>query len=572
MLQKGDKNLVAMNGKPRMLTERSCLLVCLALGAVQAWLFRYSMISDGVSYLDIGDAYFRGDWKAAINAYWSPMYSWCLGLALYLFRPSISWEFITLHIVNFVIYVAALLSFRFFLRSVLRSLRKDASTGSDALVPLSETALLRVGYSLFLWGSMVLIGVGRVTPDLLVAVFLFGIAGYLVELSGRDSYPKFAFFGALCGAAYLAKTIMFPLGFGFLAILLFCRKRSKARVLGFLLAAAVFLLVCSPFILALSRAKGRLTFGDSGKIAYAALVSPGTPQIHWEGEPAGSGTPVHPTRKLLDDPPVFEFGEPILGTYPPWDDPSYWCEGVQWNFRLRPQVRAVIFNAFSYERFLVREPGLLAGVFIFLCMGASNSRKAIAAIWPLLAAAGLSLAAYSVIVVIDRYIGASMVVLFAATFAGIRLPNDARLRSGSNYLAAAVALSVLLTVVGHVVENGYANLTVGAVPLAIDQLKTAIGLESLGLRAGDKVAVVGYGTANHWARLGRFRIVAEAATPGLSAPEFWAASPERRNRVYECLRGTGARAVIAWDPPHNVLDARWKKAAGTKYYAYFLGN
>ena len=34
------------------------------------------MISDGVSYLDIGDAYFRGDWKAAVNAYWSPVYSW----------------------------------------------------------------------------------------------------------------------------------------------------------------------------------------------------------------------------------------------------------------------------------------------------------------------------------------------------------------------------------------------------------------------------------------------------------------------------------------------------------------
>ena len=88
--------------------ERWCLLVCLVLGAVQAWLLRYSMISDGISYLDIGDAYFRGDWNSAINAYWSPVYSWCVGLALYLFKPSIWWEFITVHIVNLLIYVGSL--------------------------------------------------------------------------------------------------------------------------------------------------------------------------------------------------------------------------------------------------------------------------------------------------------------------------------------------------------------------------------------------------------------------------------------------------------------------------------
>jgi hypothetical protein len=28
--------------------------------------------ADGISYLDIGDAYWRGDWHMAINAFWSP--------------------------------------------------------------------------------------------------------------------------------------------------------------------------------------------------------------------------------------------------------------------------------------------------------------------------------------------------------------------------------------------------------------------------------------------------------------------------------------------------------------------
>ncbi|MGA7908594.1 MAG: hypothetical protein WCA16_14380, partial [Candidatus Sulfotelmatobacter sp.] len=95
-------------------------------------------------------------------------------------------------------------------------------------------------------------------------------------------------------------------------------------------------------------------------------------------------------------------------------------------------------------------------------------------------------------------------------------------------------------------------------------------LETMGLRAGDKVAVIGYGIFDHWARLGHFRIVAEAASPGLPSREFWASSPERRSAAYECLSGAGAKAVIAWDPPASALDPRWEKISGTNYYAYFF--
>jgi len=57
-----------------------------------------------ISYLDVGDTYFRGDWAAAINGYWSPLYSWCLGLALYVLKPSIWWEFITVHLVIYYLH------------------------------------------------------------------------------------------------------------------------------------------------------------------------------------------------------------------------------------------------------------------------------------------------------------------------------------------------------------------------------------------------------------------------------------------------------------------------------------
>jgi len=556
--------------KKVLFSERWLLICCILLGALQAWICRYCMISDGVSYLDIGDAYLRGDWAAAINAYWSPMYSWCLGFALYLLKPSIWWEFITVHVVNFIIYVGALFCFRFFLQSVLRILREESTTAPDDSVPLSEDALRMIGYSLFLWCSLVLIDVGRVTPDLLVAGILFLIGGCLVDLQVRHSYAKFAVFGGLLGAAYLGKGIMFPLGVGFLAILLFSGKRSKVRISGVVLSAMMFLAVSAPFIVALSKAKGRLTFGDTGKLNYAEFVSPGTAQIHWQGEPAGSGTPGHATRQILDDPPVFEFGEPLSGTYPPWDDPAYWNEGMKPSFQLRQQIRVLLQSAFAYEKMLIGQLGLLAGALIFVFMGGKPTLKAIASNWPLLAAAGLSLGAYSLVLVITRYVGASLILLWVAIFAGARLPRDEKLERIAKYVAAAVAISMVFSVVAHLADQGYTTLTVGAEPSPKDQVVAALGLESMGLRAGDKVAVIGYGNLNHWARLGRFRIVAEATASGLPAREFWASSSERRALAYERLSGTGARAVIAWNPPASAKEPRWKKISDTNYYAYFF--
>ncbi len=160
-------------------------------------------------------------------------------------------------------------------------------------------------------------------------------------------------------------------------------------------------------------------------------------------------------------------------------------------------------------------------------------------------------------------------LLFTAIFAGIRLPRNLRYEGVAKYLAAAIVVSILLTVAWQVTENAYKTLTVGSEPSSTDQVRAALGLESLGLHAGNKVAVIGYGYLDHWARLGRFRIVAEAASAG-EAREFWASSPAARDLANESLEGTGAQAVVAWQPPNTALDPRWKKVASTEYYVYFL--
>lgn len=59
-------------------------VTAVALGGVHtlAAVRQHSMNADGIVYLDIGDAYLRGDWAVAINPVWSPLYSWVLGLVV----------------------------------------------------------------------------------------------------------------------------------------------------------------------------------------------------------------------------------------------------------------------------------------------------------------------------------------------------------------------------------------------------------------------------------------------------------------------------------------------------------
>jgi hypothetical protein len=543
----------------------SFLILCALLGIVQVWITRHAMNSDGISYLDIGDAYFRGDWTAAVNGYWSPMYSWWLGLVLHLVKPSLRWEFVAVHLVNLIIYFVALLCFRFFIHSVLHALREGDEARGDNTVVLPDWVFLGLSYSIFLWAALVLIDPAVVTPDLLVAAIVFLIGGYLVDLRIQESYWRFGGFGLLCGAAYLSKAIMFPLGFGFLGILLLSGKRSRRRVYGVLLSGLLFLMVSLPFIASLSKAKGRLTFGDSGRLSYTSLVSPGSPQTHWQGEPAGSGTPRHTTRRLLEHPPVFEFAEPVGGTYPPWYDPSYWNDGVVGHFRLRSQLRVLIQGARTYASLLVEQSGLLAGVLVFLLVGGAPTRRAIVSNWPLIAAACLSIGVYALVLVRTRYVGASIVLLLVAILAGIRLPENERSGLLLKYVPAAVMATILFAVVGHLAETAYTTLTVGASPSQEEQMEAAVGLEGIGLQAGDRVAVIGDGMTNFWARLGRFKIVSEVYSPDPGNRVFWAMSWKQRNSAYECLGRSGARLVVVWNPPANDMDPGWKQISNTNY-------
>src|SRR5688500_18006071 len=101
-------------------------LLAIVLGFTHVWAdHHYLMNADAMSYIDIAEAYLRKDWQAAVNSYWSPLYSWLIALGLTLTKPSPYWKFAVVHLVNFGMYLFALGCFCFLMREIVSRQRSQ---------------------------------------------------------------------------------------------------------------------------------------------------------------------------------------------------------------------------------------------------------------------------------------------------------------------------------------------------------------------------------------------------------------------------------------------------------------
>jgi hypothetical protein len=541
------------------------IVLVIALGAVRAWIGRYSLTPDGVCYLDMGEAFTSHRWSEAVNSYWSPLYGWTLGLALYPFGRTSSWELPLAHLVNFGIYLFTFGCFEMFLRALVKSKRSD-EVSIDQVVTVPEWTLLMAGYSLFLWSTLDLITLSGVTPDLFVAGMVYLIATILLRI--QAGAPRFIFlaFGLVLGISYWAKAVMFPLGLVLLGIAWFLVPRDHRRVTNIAIVCVIFGVVSAPLVLALSQKQGRFTFGDSGWLNYATLVSPGGPARNWQGLPPASGVPLHPTRQLSQNPSIFEFAQPIGGTYPPSYDPVYWNAGHRWTFDLRAQAVVIVRHLLMYlELFLHSQSGLLVGVLVLLALRLRPSSKAILSSWPLFAFCGSALGIYLLVHAETRFLGAYVALAWIAILSSVRVPRQEDQKKLATVLMVAVSVTVLVSVFAST-ARAWRD---GDPFSALVDVQAAEGLRRLGLPDGAPVAVVGDGSASYWARLAHLKIVAEIMSP--DAPAFWASTVERKTRFYEVLASTGAVVLVTTSPATVVpTDEGWSKLGNTPSYVRWL--
>lgn len=308
----------------------------LLIGLLQTWAHRHDFAPDSISYIELGWAGARSGIAHLVSGYWSPLYPFLLSLEFRVFSPTPRLEFVAVHLLNFLLFIGTIACFELFLKEWILA-RRGGSSSKVGPVDGSERGAWLWGCILFIWAAEYWLGPSLITPDLCVAMLTFLATALLLRIRrGLAGWPVFLVLGALLGLSYLAKAAMFFVAPVFLFSAFVLGRRSgislRPAALRTLLAAIIFASLALPFIHALSVQKCRTTIGDAGRINYAEYVNRATIWVHWQGEPTGTGTPAHPTRKVFSDPAIFEFAEPVAGTYPPWYDPSYWYEGVHPSF------------------------------------------------------------------------------------------------------------------------------------------------------------------------------------------------------------------------------------------------
>jgi hypothetical protein len=539
--------------------------IVVLLGLLQAWSHRLIVDYDGVSYLDIAEDYAHGAWSSAINGYWSPLYSWLLAIVIYPLKFLRSSESAFLHLVNFSGYIGAYASFEFFLSQLFRS---EQSADSDGLMAGSESAWHTLGLGLFLYSSLYMANHAGSSPDIFVVLFVYLAAGLLIRIiqAGQAHARTYVAFGAALGFGYLTKSAMFPLSLVFLAVAGFTSLRRRKGRLAFLLAPVCFALVAGPWMAVLSHAKGRFTFGDVGRLAYAERVGARAVPLQWGGLAEAGQNLVHPPRLLRTDPPVLEFATPVPGTFALWHD-SYWVEGMKIHFSWTGQLR-VLHE--SYDTFFdllnQQREYLVLLLFLVILQGTVLLYfKAFLRLWVLWLPATAALGMYALVLVQPRYIAPFVVMLWLSLFAAIRLPrNDVFQR----FVFCAVVATVLTTGVG-LLRGAISDFHLLLRPPPDEQAEIAEDLHKLGVLDGQSIATIGIPRETfYWARLARLRIVSEIPTENVN--QFWFASPGTQEKVRSLFAQTGAAAIVTDTMPAGTNVPGWVPIGRSPYFVFLL--
>jgi len=577
-------NAVVKNLVPRRVTTFTrrldivFMLLAVSLGAVHTWaaISSHSMNADGIAYLDIGDAYLSGDWANAINPVWSPLYSWILGLGLLILQPSMHWEFPIVHIINLGIFLLALFSFVDFWGKLGQYKNQKVEHEGKTL---PDWAWISLGYGLFIWVSLSLVNIWAVTPDMLMAAFVLMAAGQLVRIRlNASQLSPYIFLGITLGLGYLAKTIMFPLAFLFLGVALFTPGNLRIAIPKTAIATVFFMLVSLPFVSLISVSHGRFTIGEAGSLTYLRYVN-GITYPHWQGGEEVFGYPIHPSRQVFLDPHIYEFSNPISGTYPISYNPAYWYEGAEIQINPGHQGQAFLSNGIYYlDLFIRQQGGLLVGVLVLMLFSSMQiqSVQNIFRRWGLVIISLLAMALYLVVYVEGRYIGVFVLLFWSDLLVNLQVQATQVLSKLVKGLSLVMVTILLINIAIFNLE-GFRRLNpspnakvVANSPSPSWPGAVAEELWRLGVEPGDQVGVIGYAFDSFWARLAKVQIVAEMFD--WKADPFWLGEPAFQEEVLHAFASSGARAVVAERVPQYAVFPGWHQVENSNYYIYLLAS
>jgi hypothetical protein len=538
------------------------------LAIAQAWISRYQVSADSISYLDMSDGVLPGsDWHRLINGVWSPLYPAILGVFRRVFNISPQHEIVAGHLLNIAFFLFAFACFEFFLRRAIQKVvtRENSAAQAGPLAYLPVSLYVSLAYSLFLWGSIAQISLSNLRADMLMSGFVYLAIGILMGMQGSPArWNAYIALGLVLGVGVLAKEPLLPLGILIFGVTIFLVDNWRPAVKMVAASLMIFFAIASLYFVPLSIARGHFTLGESGKFNYLTNVNRARPAWYLQTPGDGIGQFLHAPEKIFSSPPAYAFPVAPLVTHPLRFDPSIWVVGAKPRFLLKDQILALKPTLRKIAQLLFE----LVPVILSVCALAIVNWKrklllpALKTSWPiwLIGLAGCAL--YVPVRVEPRYIGAFLALFWIGLILSLKIPLSVNRKA----IFASTSVLVALILLPFSVQSGLRYFQERRAPNADAQAATQ--LASLGIRPGDKVArisptVVDLGIE----RIARVQIAAEVDNSRTS--DFWAAPPSTQNSLLDLFASRGIKAVIAtFQTPVPANMNGWIHLGSTQYWVW----
>jgi hypothetical protein len=376
---------------------------------------------------------------------------------------------------------------------------------------------------------------------MLLAAAGFAGAALVVRIQARRATrTTFVLLGAVLGMAALTKSFMLSVSLLLMVLLLAVDRRIVFSIV-------VFAITISPQVVALSEKSGKVTFGDSARLAYLVRVNrvsklAGASQI--------SQAPLAVT---------FPTDKPNE-TYPVWDDPARWLAKVPVRVDYGKQMGAFVKN-------LETNAGIALKIVIPLIVVIMCRNWGIPIRHRLLATISLGvIAGYSLVNSEARLVGFWIALAAISLLAGTSLDQRfERIGRGAVHLISIICIISVLT---YVIDQSFSRRPDRGLRARDIQGDVAKALHDLGIPRGGKVGLIGDESDIYWARLARVQIVAQV--PLSDAPAYWSLSDGARDDIDRWIGMTGSSALVAsWTSPAVPLDG-WTPVAGSQYSIFRL--
>ncbi|MFL5619939.1 MAG: hypothetical protein ACJ79A_16280 [Gemmatimonadaceae bacterium] len=514
------------------------LAVVLSLALLQCRAWNALPNADGISYLELAARYARGDATAVANGYWSPLYPALLGAAQRMATVAhvrtdgaVPSELQVALVVNMVIVTFATLA----VAQLLWALHTRVPT---TLSPMQRVARLSAGGAVWLWCCVRLIGATAITPDMLIAAWLSLATAELVAMAGEPpSIRRAGRLAVILALGYWTKAVFFPVMIaGALAYMCLARgTRISARLapLGIALALA------APLVTVQSVSQGHLTFGETGRLNYDWYVNDIpkiAPRFETVAQSRSRRNDAPRVVQLASSPHAALYTGELPGSFPFWHDATRYVERRPLVISWPAQWRVIRANLHWYR---VVAGALALPCLVVLAAGVGRApierRRSLAAV-PALSLAGLHLLSHPE----GRLAGAAIATLLTLTVylngspRGAAPARAAAMLWAIEYVALAVVSVLALGRVSERVSLGRAELA----------RSPAERLTQLGLRPGDRVALVGSPFGQYWAHQAGVRIAVTVDVEPTAPPsgsELTAIAAE------SCARGYPLAAILSVD-------------------------